>query len=121
MKIKFIGVPGEDHKVINMYGQAFPLDQFVDVTSAYAIEVLRNHPHFEAQEVEAEDVKFKEKGNPKTLAEFLEQTVADIKPVLSSLTDEQLAAVGEAESAGKNRTGVLEAVKAEQDERAKQV
>lgn len=50
MKIKFKGVPGEEHRSIPSYGYTFPLDKWVDVTNPEAIRKLKSHPHFEAKD-----------------------------------------------------------------------
>lgn len=50
MKIKFIGVPGEDHASISQYGYTFPLGEPVEVESDVAVRKLSNHPHFVAGE-----------------------------------------------------------------------
>lgn len=47
MKIKFIGVPGEEHSSINMYDQTFPLGRYVEVKEPVAMRKLGNHPHFQ--------------------------------------------------------------------------
>lgn len=119
MDIKFIGVPGEKHESLSMYGYEFPLNKFVAVSGSFAIGKLKNHPHFEAKPVEAEDVEVKDVSKkPETLADFLEQTVAEIVPALPKLSDSQLSAILEAETAGKARKGVVDAVVAEQAARA---
>ena len=46
MLIKFIGVPGEEHDTIHMYGQDFPLGKPVEVTDPEAVKRLSRHPHF---------------------------------------------------------------------------
>ena len=51
MKLKFIGVPGEAHATINMYGVTFPLGEVVtldeaDPKNATALRKLARHPHF---------------------------------------------------------------------------
>lgn len=56
MKVTFIGVPGEKHESMHMYGQDFPLNKAVDVTNPTAMRKLANHPHFKA-EATAEDMK----------------------------------------------------------------
>lgn len=48
MKFTFIGVPGESHKTIHMYGTDMPLGEPVEV-SAVAARKLANHPHFMAE------------------------------------------------------------------------
>jgi hypothetical protein len=54
MKFTFIGVPGESHQTIHMYGADMPLGEAVEV-SALAARKLANHPHFKAAPVEAEE------------------------------------------------------------------
>lgn len=49
MKATFIGVPGEQHDSILMYGQVFPLGEAVTVTSELGMRKLAKHPHFEAK------------------------------------------------------------------------
>lgn len=46
MKFKFIGVPGERHESLNMFGVAFPLGEAVEIEGKGA-EKLKTHPHFE--------------------------------------------------------------------------
>lgn len=46
MKFTFIGVPGESHKTIHMYGTDMPIGEPIEV-SAVAARKLANHPHFE--------------------------------------------------------------------------
>ena len=48
MKFTFIGVPGEQHKSIHMYGVDMPLGEAVEV-SALAARKLASHPHFMAE------------------------------------------------------------------------
>ncbi len=119
MQIKFIGVPGEKHESISMYGHVFPLGKFVDVSGSFAIGKLKGHPHFEAKQIDATDVDVVEKPVAGSLEEFLGGTVVEIKGKLPNLTDDQLKAVAEGEAAGKARAGVLEAVSAEQEARSK--
>lgn len=63
MQAKFIGVPGEPaHQELVMYGQVFPLGEWVEVMYAQGKRKLANHPHFEAQmgpEDEVTDVEVK--------------------------------------------------------------
>lgn len=47
MKFKFIGVPGEKHEALSMYGVNFPLGEAVEIEGKGA-EKLKSHPHFEA-------------------------------------------------------------------------
>ncbi len=49
MKATFIGVPGEEHDTINMYGQEFPLGKAVRVESRQAMRKLQGHPHFKVE------------------------------------------------------------------------
>lgn len=49
MKFKFIGVPGERHESLNMFGVVFPLGEAVEIEGKGA-EKLKSHPHFEAVE-----------------------------------------------------------------------
>lgn len=49
MKIKFIGVPGEEHSSIRMYDQSFALGRYVEVKDAFAAKKLSNHPHFQVK------------------------------------------------------------------------
>ena len=49
MKIKFTGVPGEEHEKLSMFGKEFWINKWVEVKDAYAQRVLSNHPHFECQ------------------------------------------------------------------------
>lgn len=71
MKAKFIGVPGERHDSLTMYGLEFPLDKAVDVShlSATLQRKLSNHPHFKTDKPVAEDIAFVEKDGAKQLAE----------------------------------------------------
>ena len=48
MKYVFIGVPGEDHEGVLMYGVEMPLGEAVEV-SDLAARKLKNHPHFKAE------------------------------------------------------------------------
>ena len=66
MKAKFIGVPGEHHDSINMWGQLFQLGKDVAVSnlSAAIQRKLQNHPHFKTTGGEAEDIAFTEKHDP---------------------------------------------------------
>jgi hypothetical protein len=48
MKIKFKGVPGEQHESVFMYGHTFKKGEAVEVTDPVAQRKLANHPHFEA-------------------------------------------------------------------------
>lgn len=63
MKAKFVGVPGEKHDSINMWGQLFALGKEIAVThlSATIQRKLMNHPHFLTSGGEAEDIAFTEK------------------------------------------------------------
>ena len=63
MKFTFIGVPGESHKTIHMYGTDMPLGEPVEVSDV-AAKKLANHPHFEAV-VEAEEAAEQEGDTPK--------------------------------------------------------
>ncbi len=54
MKFKFIGVPGEKHEELNMFGTVFPLGEAVEIEGKGA-EKLKGHPHFEP--VADEEVK----------------------------------------------------------------
>ena len=54
MKIKFIGVPGERHDGLRMYGDYFPLGEFVNVTDKNTIKKLSNHAHFEVKPEKAD-------------------------------------------------------------------
>ncbi len=47
MKFKFIGVPGEKHEELNMFGTVFPLGEAVEITGKGA-EKLKSHPHFQS-------------------------------------------------------------------------
>lgn len=49
MKATFIGVPGEKHDSIHMYGQDFPLNKAVEVNTLMARRKLANHPHFKTE------------------------------------------------------------------------
>lgn len=53
MKFTFIGVPGEDHKSLHMYGVDMPFGEAVEV-SVVAARKLANHPHFKAEVEEGE-------------------------------------------------------------------
>lgn len=71
MKFTFIGVPGEDHKSLHMYGVDMPLGEAVEV-SAVAARKLSNHPHFMAEGpedatliVETEEAPRKKPGRPR--------------------------------------------------------
>ena len=62
MKATFIGVPGEDHDALYMYGQVFPKGKAVSITSPLGMRKLANHPHFETTaepKDEVEDVQIK--------------------------------------------------------------
>ena len=48
MKFTFIGVPGEHHQSLHMYGVDMPLGEAVEV-SDLAARKLKNHPHFKAE------------------------------------------------------------------------
>lgn len=87
-KIKFLGVPGEDHKSISQYGYQFPLGKAVTVDDPFAVRKLKTHPHFGVDDA-VTDVAFKEK--PKLTRAELEQTAAglDIK-VDGRWSDERL-------------------------------
>ncbi len=56
MKFKFIGVPGERHESLNMFGVVFPLGNAVEIEGKGA-EKLKSHPHFEQAEGASEEVK----------------------------------------------------------------
>ena len=51
MKFKFIGVPGERHESLNMFGTVFPLGEAVEIEGKGA-EKLKGHPHFEQADEE---------------------------------------------------------------------
>jgi hypothetical protein len=57
MQIKFIGVPGEDHNSLRMYGKDYPIGEYVETTDPLAIQKMSNHPHFKAKASAAEDVQ----------------------------------------------------------------
>jgi hypothetical protein len=59
MKITFIGVPGEHHDSVSMYGHTFHLGRALDVTEPLVIRKLKNHPHFAAVD-DVTDVAFTE-------------------------------------------------------------
>lgn len=62
MKATFIGVPGEQHDSIYMYGQVFPLGKAVHVDNPLGQRKLSKHPHFTSTEEasdEVEDVQIK--------------------------------------------------------------
>lgn len=61
MKFTFIGVPGESHKTIHMYGTDMPLGEPVEVSDV-AAKKLANHPHFEAV-AEAEEAASEQEGD----------------------------------------------------------
>lgn len=54
MKFVFIGVPGEDHSSLHMYGVDMPLGEAVEV-SEVAAKKLANHPHFKLVSTDIED------------------------------------------------------------------
>lgn len=56
MKFKFIGVPGEKHEALNIFGTSFPLGEAVDIEGKGA-EKLKGHPHFEAVSEEVTSVE----------------------------------------------------------------
>jgi len=56
MKFKFIGVPGERHEALNMFGVLFPMGEAVEIDGKGA-EKLRGHPHFEQAEGNSEEIK----------------------------------------------------------------
>jgi hypothetical protein len=49
MKATFIGVPGEEHASMHMYGQDFPLNQAVELNNPQARSKLARHPHFKVE------------------------------------------------------------------------
>jgi len=57
MQIKFIGVPGEDHNSIRMYGTDYPLGEYIETTDPLAIRKMSNHPHFKAKAAPADVVE----------------------------------------------------------------
>jgi len=61
MKARFIGVPGEQHPGLTMYGTYYPLNKWMPVTDKTAKTKLGNHPHFEAdaKDEDIEDAKIK--------------------------------------------------------------
>ncbi len=113
MKIKFIGVPDEDHEAINMYGLHFPKGKFVEVDDKYAQYKLSNHPHFEVA-----------KGEPPATAPVSVQTMQVATDGAVSVTEAELAAIEQDEFvkvSGVKPTfeDVIELKHAEQDPAAK--
>jgi hypothetical protein len=49
MKATFIGVPGEQHAQLHMYGQDFPLNQAVEIDNPQGRSKLARHPHFKVE------------------------------------------------------------------------
>ena len=62
MQAKFIGVPGEEHDSIFMYGQDFPKGKSVTINTAFAQRKLHGHPHFQVtgEANDAEDAVIKD-------------------------------------------------------------
>lgn len=56
MKIKFLGVVGEDLQEIEMYGYHFVKDKWTEVKDYFAQRKLSNHPHFESKDGPITDV-----------------------------------------------------------------
>jgi len=57
MKATFIGVPGEDHESLLMYGQVFPKGKSITVQGKQAKSKLANHPHFKTEAEASDDVE----------------------------------------------------------------
>lgn len=126
-KVKFIGVPGEKHDELKMFGVTLPLGKFVPVTDQYAISVFKDHPHFEfqAEGNDATDVDFKEVAKePKEAKgpydDVLSMSVADISPLIETFSDAELQGLKEAEEAGKARVGLIGAIDKEIEARKPQ-
>jgi hypothetical protein len=117
MQVKFIGVPGEHHQTIHMYGQDFPLGQVVEVNNQLAIKKLQRHPHFMHKPVESTDVESRDLEQ-----EFKALANAELEPIeaahvaeaetQAALTDEDkygnAASSGDSDSAedqGAGRSG----------------
>lgn len=49
MKATFIGVPGEQHASVHMYGQDFPLNEAVEIDNPQGRSKLARHPHFKVE------------------------------------------------------------------------
>lgn len=55
MKFTFIGVPGEQHESLSMFGATFPLGESVEIEGDRAIAKLKAHPHFEVAAPDSEE------------------------------------------------------------------
>lgn len=48
MKFEFIGVPGESHETLTMYGVTFTIGVPAEMEDERYVTKLANHPHFRA-------------------------------------------------------------------------
>ena len=87
MKARFLGVPGEHHDSINMWGQIFALgrDMAVSHLSAVIQRKLKQHPHFKTTGGDAEDIAYNEKND----------TLRDEATALAALTGDHEIATAE--------------------------
>lgn len=84
MLVKFIGVPGEEHEAISMYGYHFPKGEAVDVTDPEAIRRLARHPHFAHKPDKPTPA-----ADAAQLAELQTLTAAAVEPIEQAKAEEQ--------------------------------